>query len=437
MGRRLSRRDVQKLIPGGDAEYEVIVAGGGPAGLGAALASAANGAKTLLLEARSFFGGVAAVDMWMPINRVMLGGGRRGGVHDQFVDRIRAFGPEACVEGKSDSINGDGLDVHPEYLRLAAFELLEESGCHYRLYSPVTDVIMQGNVVRGLVTTSKDGQQTFRARVVVDATGDGDVAYRAGAEMAEGREEDGRHMPVSLVFALANVDVERALAFKANEKERFGAILRKAAEEGYHTAAWYSFDRTTIPGVINVNNGAYVDIGNVDGTKSGDLTVAERMGVRVAVDFVRLARAERMPGLEDCHLMRTGANVGVRDTRRIVGEYVLTVEDARTGAEFEDVVARKYGAIDANQLFIGEMKSGFAYPYRSLLPKGIEILLVAGRCGSATFLGHAAGKSMGNMMALGQAAGAAAALCCAQQVSPRELDVGRLQDVLRSMGAQL
>jgi glycine/D-amino acid oxidase-like deaminating enzyme len=437
MGRRLSRHDVQKLIPGGDAEYEVIVAGGGPAGLGAALASATNGAKTLLLEANSFFGGVAAVALWMPINRVMLDGGRRGGVHDQFVDRIRAFGPEACVEGKSDFINGDGLDVHPEYLRLAAFELLEESGCHYRLYSPATDVILQGNVVQGLVTTSKDGQQTFRARVVVDATGDGDVAYRAGAEMVEGREEDGRHMPVSLVFAVANVDVERALAFKANERERFNAILRKAAEEGYHTAAWYSFDRTTIPGVINVNNGAYVDIGNVDGTKSGDLTIAERMGVRVAVDFVRLARAERVPGLEDCHLMRTGAKVGVRDTRRIVGEYVLTVEDARTGAEFEDVVARKYGAIDANQLFIGEMKSGFAYPYRSLLPKGVENLLVAGRCGSATFLGHAAGKSMGNMMALGQAAGVAAALCCAQQVSPRELDVGRLQDVLRSMGAPL
>jgi hypothetical protein len=135
--------------------------------------------------------------------------------------------------------------------------------------------------------------------------------------------------------------------------------------------------------------------------------------------------------------MRTGAHVGVRDTRRIVGEYVLTVEDARTGAEFEDVIARKYGAIDANQLYIGEMHSGFAYPYRSLLPVRVENLLAAGRCGSATFLGHAAGKSMGNMMALGQAAGTAAALCAEQGVTPRELDVQQLQAVLRSMGAQL
>jgi len=296
---------------------------------------------------------------------------------------------------------------------------------------------MEDDSVTGVVCTYKGRQHTFTAKVIVDASGDGDVATFAGAEMVEGREEDGRHMPVSLVFALANVDTERFFAFLKDEREQYKVILDEAVDTGYAIAAWYSFDRTTIPGVVNVNNGAWRDVGNIDATQPGELTVAERAGIQVAVDFVKLAREKQIPGLEDCHLARAGANVGVRDTRRLVGAYVLTVEDARTGPAFEDAVARKYGAIDANQLFIGEMHSGFGYPYRSLLPTNVENLLVAGRCGSATFLGHAAGKSMGNMMDVGQAAGVAAALCSADGVAPRQLDVAKLQATLRGMGVKL
>lgn len=433
----LSRDEIERMVPATDADYEVIVAGGGPAGIGAAVGAAQTGAKTLLLEARSFFGGVATTSPWMPVNRLLLDGGRRGGVHDRFVETIRSYGAPASRPGRSNFIDGDGLHIHPDYLRLAAFELLESVGCHYRLYSPVTGTLMQDSAVRGVVTTTKNGPQSFTADVVVDATGDGDVAYFAGAEMVQGREEDGRSMPVSLVFALANADTERFLTFFSEEQERFKAVLDEAAAEGYAVAVWYSFNLGTMPGVLGVNNGALRDMGNIDGTSAQDLTVAERLGIRVAVDFVRLARAKQLPGLEEVHLMRVGATVGVRDTRRLVGEYVLTVEDARTAPAFEDVVARKYGAIDANQLFIGEMASGFGYPYRSLLPKEIDNLLVAGRCGSATFLGHAAGKSMGNMMEVGQAAGVAAALSSAHDVTPRALDVKLLQQTLREMGVKI
>jgi hypothetical protein len=438
----LSRSELEISIPAEGGVYDVVVAGAGPAGLGAALASTQLGARTLLLEARGFFGGVAALGLWMPVNNLLFDGAERGGVHDAFVEKVQSLGPQASIPGKENDIDGDGLHIQPEYLRLAAFELLEEAGCQYRLYSPVTGVLMTDDNVRGVVVMGKDGRKEFSADVVVDATGDGDVAFHAGVEMVIDGEEDGVLMPVSLVFAVANADVERALAFNPDYSFEggypldFQAIFRQAREEGFCVSDWYAFDRTTIPGVLSVNNAGLSGVGNVDGTRVQDLTISERTGLQVAMDFVRIARKYRIPGLEECYLLRTGAGVAVRETRRIVGEYVQTVEDARSGAEFEDVVARKYGSIDSTYV-LAPMVSGYAYPYRSLLPKRVENLLAAGRCGSATHLGHAAGKSMGNMMEIGQAAGVAAALSSAKAVTPRELSVSELQGALRAMGVRL
>lgn len=435
------RSEVERSIPRASGSCDVVVAGGGPAGIGAAVAAARMGARTLLLEARSFFGGVASTSLWMPMNRLLLDGGGRGGVHDLFVAKIRSHGADASRDGKRSWVDGDGLHIHPDFLRLAVFELLEDCGCSYRLYSPVTDVLKEGNRLTGVVTRAKGARQEFRAAVTVDATGDGDVAMLAGAEMTAGGE-DGRFMPVTLGFALANVDEARLFAWLEGGREALRAATAEAELRGYTVSEWYSFDRTTVPGVVSVNNGGMKDVGVIDGADPADLTIAERTGVRVAVDFARFAREQKLPGLERCVLVRTGAGVGVRESRRIVGDYVLTLEDAAAGPEFPDRVARRYGAVDPGGLKTDRdlravMKSGHAYPYRAMLPRGVEGLLAAGRCGSTTQLGQAAGKSMGNMMDLGQAAGTAAAIAARKGIAPRAVDPAEIRDRLRAAGVRI
>lgn len=437
----LHKNALQAHLPAPGEQFDVVVAGGGPAGIGAALAASSMGAKTLLLEARPYLGGVASTSLWMPVNRLRLDGGKRGFTHDMFVEKIESYGSDAYQEGKVTWVDGDGLHIHPDFLRLALFELLEESGCKYRLYSPVSGALVEdGRLTQALVST-KEGNQVFSAKAFVDASGDGDLSYHAGATVFTSSDDQGQgaFMPITLGFMLANVNTQRLFAFyNSDEVKRFPQIIRQAEEMGLCVSTFYSFDRTSIPGVVSVNNGGLKGVGPLNALHPGDHTLSERVGIQIAHDFIRFAR-QLIPGLENCSLVRVGSAVGVRETRRIEGDYVVTLQDASTGAEFADVVARRYGAVDQAGLTKEHpaMQSGYAFPYRALLVKGIEGLLVAGRCGSYTHDGLAAGKSMGNMMAIGQAAGAAAALSAAMDTTPRQLDYHLVQDALRARGAKL
>jgi hypothetical protein len=322
-------------------------------------------------------------------------------------------------------------------------ELFEENGCSYLLHSPVTGVEMNGNDIRSVVCGGKYGIRKYSAKVYVDATGDGDIAYYAGVPMLKGRESDGVFMPATVNFVLANVDEKKL--FEALEKmghKNYTDLIKAKDRDGYATSIFYSFDRTTVPGVISVNNGGQRDIGIIDTTNLDHLNISQRMGLQVAVDFVRIVRELKLPGLENCSLVRTGAELGIRETRRIEGEYALTLEDSQTGKRFDDVVARRYGTIDPGGLeedknYHGSIKDGHDYPYRCMLPKKVDPLLVAGRCASLTHLGLTTCKSMGNMMAVGQAAGVAAALAAKENVVPRKLDVSKIQRRLREMKVDL
>ena len=436
----ISKDELKKeSIPNDGDRFEVIVAGAGPAGISAALAASSMGVKTLLLEARAFMGGVAATSLWMPMNRIKLNGGSRGFTHEMLVDKIQSFGNDAFVEGKVTWVDGDGLHIHPDYLRLGVFELLEQYGCKYRLNSPVIGAKVIDGVIKEVTVGTKNGSAAFSADVFVDCTGDGDLSYYAGMQTFVGKEDTGTLMPVTLGFMLANVDTDRLFQFyNTDESKRFPDIIRQADEMGYSVSTFYSFDRTSIPGVISVNNGGLRDVGPLNAVDPRDSTAAERICLQLVMDFIAFAR-KLIPGLENCCLVRTGATVGVRETRRVMGDYVVSIEDAQ-GVEFEDVVSRRYGAVDQAGLPREDrlsMVSGYAFPYRALLVKGIEGLMVAGRCGSYTHEGLAAGKSMGNMMGMGQAAGAAAALCVQQGVTPRKLPYNLVQKALTDRGVQL
>lgn len=432
---------LKSRIPQSGKRYDVIVAGGGPAGFAAAMAAAHSGARTLLVEARSFLGGVAGTSLWMPMNRLLLHGDSRGGVHEMLVEKLRSFGPYACRPGKVTWTDGDGLHVHPDYLKLAMMELLEEAECDYRLNSPVVGAVVENGVVKGVKVGTKYDPDTFYADVMIDCTGDGDLSYHAGARMETGREEDGCTMPVTLGFALANVDTDRLFAFydEQNCEASMRAVIAKAEAKGYAVSPWYSFDRTTVPGVVSVNNGGFKHAGKLCASYAQDATLGERYGIEIAIDFVRIAREFRIPGLENCYLDRTGAAIGVRETRRVMCDYVLSLEDAQEGVAFTDPIARRYGAVDQAGLHDSDatarptMRSGHMYPYRALLVSGLEGLLAAGRCGSFTHMGLAAGKSMGNMMAIGQAAGVAAAYASKAKVSPRALPYAQVMEGLKRL----
>lgn len=310
----LQRAEIEQLLPKNGESFDVIIAGGGPAGIGAALAAVTNGAKTLILEDRAFFGGVASVSGWMPINRLYIDGSSRGDIHEMFISKLRALSPDACCPGRISWFEGeklhlhldgepippgiynqmldvDGLHIHPDYLRLGVLELLEETGCYYLLRSPVTGVEMNGNSITSVVCDGKFGRKTYSANVYVDASGDGDVAFYAGAQMHKGRENDGYFMPATLGFVIANVDEDRL--FTAQSKigfSEFANLIKSAASKGYATSTFYSFDKTTVPGVVSVNNSGQMGLGIVDATDLRDVNLSLRTGLQVAMDFVKIVR---------------------------------------------------------------------------------------------------------------------------------------------------
>ncbi len=410
-------------------EYDVVVAGGGPAGFAAAVCAARQGAKTLLIEQAGQVGGVATTGLMSHWT-----GRTKGGFYEELLER-------SCVPG------AHRTTIDPERLKGVMLEMLEEAGAEVLLYAFCAEALMENGRVAGVITQSKSGLQAWRAKVVIDASGDGAVAASAGAAFVKGREGDGKMQPMTLMFKVGGVDVERAIfpgSFETRVKVPLGEIQALARERLPHPAGHVLLYRTSLPGVVTCNMTNVID---VDGTRAEDLTRAEcvcRKQMPRIVEFLRACA----PGYEGCYLLSSASIIGVRETRHFKGLHTLTEEDILAARVFPDwVVTKAHFNFDIHSLkgpgldehgVQNEFKQpeGYTIPYGCLVPEKVDGLLLAGRCISGTHKAHSNYRVMPICANMGQAAGIAAALAAAKNLQPREVPAAEIQTILRGQGVE-
>ncbi len=406
---------------------QVLVVGGGPAGIAAAVAAARGGAETTLIERYGFLGGMATAGLVNPFMAWHVG--RKplvAGIFRELLDRMKALG------GYGSRRAPHAFD--PEAFKFAADEICREAGVWVRLHTLLTEVGVQENGITSITTESKSGREQWRARVYVDCTGDADLAFRAGVPCQEGREEDHLTQPMTLNFRMAGVKISRM-----PDRKTINRLYDKAKAEGRVRCPRENvlFFYTTRPGVVHFNT---TRVTGRSGVNADDLTAAELEARRQAREIAAFLVSD-VPGFEKAYLEQSGVQIGVRESRRIEGEYTLTAEDVLSARKFSDGIARCNYPIDIHNpagegTVIRNVPAGDWYeiPYRCLLPRGADNLLVAGRCVSATHEGQASLRVMPQCFAMGQAAGAAAATALARDCAPRELSAEDLRAALREQG---
>ncbi len=418
---------------------DIVVVGAGSAGITAAIAAARTGKLVTLVERYGFPGGISTGVLDTFYGFYTPGERSRkivGGVPDDMLKRLYAE-KAAMKRGNSFGYLGIGITYDPELLKCVWEDMAVEAGVRVLYHSFCTDVLMEGNRVAGVIVDGKQGLMKIEADVVIDASGDADVAWRAGAAF----EKAGELSPaqtLTTTFRLAHVDYAQATALPKKELER---LMREANASGLYQLPREegSIHVTPIPGVMLA---IMTKMDGYDPCDPVSLTQAEIKGRRQAREYIRFLR-DKVPGYEQAALINLSVQTGIRETRRIYGEYRLTKEDVVEIRKFDDAIGQCGAPIEDHRGGKGThwelLAEGAAYdiPYRTLVPQQIDGLLVAGRCFSATHEAHASCRSMAQCMAMGQAAGMAASTALDQKVMPREVDIGLVQNRLVAMGAVL
>lgn len=455
--------------------YDVIVVGGGPAGIMAAMASGKLGAETLLIEKNGFLGGAATASVLGPISPFHYYDEQViNGIPQDFMDRlVEENGSTGHMKTLDPYGSGDSLGFFDrEKYKYVAAEMLVEFGVDILYHSMLESIDCENNRVTGLTTIAKDGKRLhFKSHVIVDATGDGDVAVRAGENYVVGDSKNHKMSPSSSMFEMANVDTERVFRYIQENPEDFEFLsdivpMREFAPRlKQHYFVGQGFKKLVKEAVANgdlefgrdsviVLNGIHPNsmhfnatrICGLDPTNVEERTKSELDGRR-QIDSVSEFMIKYVPGFENAFVSVTNSEVGVRETRHIEGRYTLTGEDAYEGRKFEDVVSRGYFPIDLHNPDGKEgygnggvwmvLKDTFDIPYRCLVPKHIDGLILSGRCISGTSEAHGSYRTQGGIMGIGQASGVAAALCARNDVQPREQDFREIQQELIKLGASV
>lgn len=425
-------------LPGRDAKVvsttDVVVVGGGPAGTTAAVSAARNGARVTLVERYAMLGGMASGGFVLVLDDMINGDEITvRGITDEFVGRMESKGlaiyppePERGIDpefirkwtrwglfdfhqpGKPKPIVY-AVAFDPEGWKDVSNDLVRESGVELRLHSWFSETLVEDGVAKGVIVQTKEGPQAILADVVIDASGDADAAFSAGAPVMSDT------YIVSTVFRLGRVDIEAAERFEQEQPDEARALNRKAKQIlGGSWDLWWL--RTPLDGVIWCN---CPHMSGYEATSPTSLTAAQFEGRDRVGDLVAYAR-EHLPGFEQAHLLDVAPQLGVRQSRMIEGDYVVTKQDVQSRRHFADSVARG---------------RDYYTPYRALVPQQVEQLLVAGRHYSATPDAQRLSREIPPCMSMGEATGVAAAVALERGVNVRDVDVLEVQKRLRNQGA--
>ncbi len=429
-------------------ETEVLVVGGGPAGIAAAISAARNGAKTILIERYGHLGGMSTGGLVILIPFMSDGTAERpiAGICQELIDRLDTIG--GAVHPKDDEVGSTEPDivnywrrrgtgsmatggivrygalVDPEKLKCVLNDMVEEAGVKLLLHSWGSRAVMEGNDIKGVYFESKSGRQAVLSRITIDTTGDGDVFASAGAEFDGTMDPKVRSANLALVFRIAGVNADKYLDFQENQRAEHDALMKELTDKGGFNTYW----RSAHDDVLWCNNW----IPGLSALNVEDLTKVEvevRKSMRLSLDYLK----KRVPGFGKSFLMDTASQLGTRGSRRLSGEYVVTWDDVLSGAVHPDSVA-------VLPHLGRKVSDGFPrvyLPYRSLVPRKINNLLVAGRCFSSDIAANNDLNWIQQCIPMGQAAGTAAALALKSGVQPRAVDTGNLQANLLRQGVPL